>query len=225
MQYWICNKWGHKKPQCPSKKKRRKKGADNEKSDESENEEGDNIAQFGEGDDDGGDDDSEDDSPSGIQHVMMVLGAQCFASVGVNAGENGCLIILFDTGSTHHAFCNSNLLKDIRHSDKPLTMNTNAGDFVCHGKGTFPGIGRVWYNPNGIINVLSGGLLEGNDKLEVTKSRKKGVPFYTVKNKLNGKVLKFPLIGGVFIHKVGPESVRIMINPLLQTTRALLLKR
>ena len=208
LQCWICNKWGHKKPQCPSKKKkRRKKNAENDKSDDSGSEDGNNIAQFGEGDDDYDDEDLEDDSSSGIQHVMMVLGAKCFASVKVYHDGNGCLIILFDTGSTHHVFCNPSLLKDIRHSDKPLTMNTNAGDFVCHGKGIFPGIGRVWYNPDGIINVLSGGLLEGSDKLEVTKHRKNGVPFYAVKNKSNGKVLKFPLEGGVFIHRVSPEYV------------------
>ena len=154
-QCWNCNKWGHRRPNCPDKKKRRKKKSkDQNESEESESDDGDNIAQFGEGDEEQDTDDPDEEVSEAIQHAMMALGARCFASVKIDRDGRLCLLILLDTGSTHHVFCNPSLLKDIRHSDKPLTINTNAGDFNCPGKGVFPGIGRVWYNPEGIQRSL-----------------------------------------------------------------------
>ena len=87
-------------------------------------------------------------------------------------------------------------------------MNTNAGEFHCHGKGIFPGVGPIWYNPEGVVNVLSAGLLEMSGKYEITKHRKKGEIYHAVKNKKNGKILRFYLKGGVFIHTVEAELVK-----------------
>ena len=76
---------------------------------------------------------ADEDNLTGEQHVMMADVAKCFTSMGTTASE-GNLIILLDTGSNHHVFCNPKLLKGIRHADKPLAMNTNGGDFHCLGK-------------------------------------------------------------------------------------------
>jgi hypothetical protein len=69
---------------------------------------------------------------------------------------------------THHVFCNKELLRAIKATSKPLVMSTNGGDFECYSKGIFPGVGPVWYNPSGIVNVLSASLLRRSGKFETT---------------------------------------------------------
>ena len=199
---WYCFKNGHLRKHYPKKKKdKARKRRKKDESGEGSAGEGTDLAQWGEEDDDYDDEYFDDDEELVASlHVMINPSGTCCTILRVKANGEDCLTILLDTGSTHHVFCNKLLLKGIRHTDKPLTMRTNAGDFHCHGKGVFPGVGPVWYNPDGIINVLSAGLLEMSDKHSISRGSKNGVIFYAVKNKSNGKVLKFNLVKGVFIH-------------------------
>ena len=63
--------------------------------------------------------------------------------------------ILLDSGSTHDTFYSAHLLKDIRPADFPVSINTNGGKIYFDQEGVLPGYGVVYYNPEGIANVLS----------------------------------------------------------------------
>jgi hypothetical protein len=63
--------------------------------------------------------------------------------------------ILFDNQSTFNVFCNGAFLCNIRVSKKKLYLYTNAGMVTIDKIGDLPGVGTVWYHPEGISNVLS----------------------------------------------------------------------
>ena len=64
--------------------------------------------------------------------------------------------VLLDSDSTVSIFCNRNLLTDIHDVDEPLHLETNGGGYqVSTQMGTVPNIGKVWFNPDSIANVLS----------------------------------------------------------------------
>jgi hypothetical protein len=63
--------------------------------------------------------------------------------------------ILFDNQSTVNVFCNGAFLCNIRTSKKKLHLYTNAGMVIIDKVGDLPGVGAVWYHPEGIANVLS----------------------------------------------------------------------
>ena len=63
--------------------------------------------------------------------------------------------ILLDSGSTiGGTFMNPDLLTDIRESDNPIQMSTNAGSKILDTEGTFEGFGDVWIDPTQIANIL-----------------------------------------------------------------------
>ena len=64
-------------------------------------------------------------------------------------------LILLDSRSTHDTFYSEDLLQNIRPTDITLTMNTNAGELKFDLEGDLPGHGPVFFNPEGIANVLS----------------------------------------------------------------------
>ena len=57
--------------------------------------------------------------------------------------------------STVHVFYNWHFLSNIRESKKTLHLFTNAGKVVQNQEGDLPGLGTVWYHPDGIANMLS----------------------------------------------------------------------
>ncbi|MEO0393188.1 MAG: hypothetical protein AAF213_08070, partial [Pseudomonadota bacterium] len=63
--------------------------------------------------------------------------------------------IMLDTGSTFDLFKDSDLLYDLQDEPKPLRYNTNGGTNMATTKGTFKGIGRVWHDPDALMNILS----------------------------------------------------------------------
>jgi hypothetical protein len=64
--------------------------------------------------------------------------------------------ILLDNQSTVNVFCNKDLLKNVRKTDRRMTIMCNAGATVRSMIGELDGYpGEVWYNPNGIANILS----------------------------------------------------------------------
>ena len=69
--------------------------------------------------------------------------------------------ILMDSGSTIHLFTNGDLLTNIRKASagENITVNTSAGSLTTCMQGDLHGFGTVWYEPKGIANVLSLGLI------------------------------------------------------------------
>jgi hypothetical protein len=63
--------------------------------------------------------------------------------------------ILFDNQSMVNVFYNGAFLCMIQTSEKKLHLYTNAGMVVIDKIGDLPGVGTVWYHPEGIANVLS----------------------------------------------------------------------
>ena len=67
-------------------------------------------------------------------------------------------LILLDSCSSHHQFCNPNIVKNIRHSNHPIMVHCNAGTKVTTQEADFGSI-AVYFNPASIANVLSLGKL------------------------------------------------------------------
>jgi hypothetical protein len=64
--------------------------------------------------------------------------------------------ILLDNQSTVNIFSNRKLLKNVRATDRVMSIRCNAGVTRTHMIGNLHGYdGEVWYNPNGIANILS----------------------------------------------------------------------
>jgi hypothetical protein len=63
--------------------------------------------------------------------------------------------ILLDNQSTVNVFSNKHLLTNIRESDESMSIMCNAGLAKMNLIGDLPGYGEVWFNPNGIANILS----------------------------------------------------------------------
>ena len=63
--------------------------------------------------------------------------------------------ILFDNQSIINIFCNCKLLNNTRTVDEYVTMNCNAGVTTTNQVRYLKGVGAVWYNPDGIANILS----------------------------------------------------------------------
>ena len=64
--------------------------------------------------------------------------------------------ILLDNQSTVNIFSNKDLLKDVRTTHRCMRIHCNTGWSVTNMIGRLPGYpGKVWYNPDGITNILS----------------------------------------------------------------------
>jgi hypothetical protein len=63
-------------------------------------------------------------------------------------------VILLDTGSTLKAtFMNPELVTDIRMTNTPISMQTNARTKKIELEATVPGFGPTWFDPNQIANI------------------------------------------------------------------------
>jgi hypothetical protein len=64
--------------------------------------------------------------------------------------------ILLDNQSTVNIFSNKALLQDVKATNRKMRVRCNAGWSVTNLIGRLPGYpGEVWYNPNGIANIIS----------------------------------------------------------------------
>ena len=68
----------------------------------------------------------------------------------------GKTLVLMDSESTVHLFCNPDLMTDIREAPTRLRISSTGGLSYTRLQGSVPGIKEwVWYDPNGIVNILS----------------------------------------------------------------------
>jgi Reverse transcriptase (RNA-dependent DNA polymerase)/Zinc knuckle len=113
---------------------------------------------------DGGVVDAEKDKPS-PKKSSGAEGKGCDAVTFNNSGSYGVVLhdgnpmprswLLLDNQSTVDVVSNSELLVDIHEGLGSMTIYCNAGSTKTTLVGELPGYGTVWYNPNGIANILS----------------------------------------------------------------------
>ena len=63
--------------------------------------------------------------------------------------------LLLDNQSNVDIFCNAGMLTDIKTVKNVMRINSHGGTAITRQQGTLPGYGTVWYDPNGIANILS----------------------------------------------------------------------
>ena len=109
--------------------------------------------------------------------------------------------ILLDSKSTHCTFYTAKYLKNIRTSKHPILVHTNGGTMICVQEGDLPGFGPVYFNPNGIANILSLAVVEARGR-RITYDSWLGGRF-KVHNPDSGKVVDFcQLPSGLYVLKV-----------------------
>ena len=82
--------------------------------------------------------------------------------------------IILENQRTVQIFSNNKFLRDIRTVDKQVNVQCNDGTTSTNMVGDMQGFGEVWYNPNGISNILLMNLVEGKPGWETTYSKDGG---------------------------------------------------
>ena len=67
---------------------------------------------------------------------------------------------MLDNQSTDNIFCNKDYFENVCETSVTLDLTSNGGGLTTNYQGDFPGFGPVWYNPNGITNIVSQALVE-----------------------------------------------------------------
>ena len=63
--------------------------------------------------------------------------------------------ILLDSGSTISIFYDKSLVYDVKKSEYPVKITTNAGSRIVIEQAMVPGFGRVWFDERAIANIFS----------------------------------------------------------------------
>jgi hypothetical protein len=110
-----------------------------------------------------------------------------YGSIHHQGAEVSKTWILLDNQSTVDVFCNPKLLKNVRRINKVMNIKCNAGVTRTDMIGDLPGYGQVWFNKNGIANILSLSKVEA--KYRITYDSKHGKQF--VVHKEDGTMRQF----------------------------------
>lgn len=108
--------------------------------------------------------------------------------------------VLLDNQSTHDTFYNCSLLKNIREAENLIHVSTNAGVLSYTQEGMLPGYGWVYYNPDGIANIISMSVAESKG-YHITYNTHEGGCFKVI-NPFTAKVTAFKKRNRLFIHDV-----------------------
>ena len=113
-------------------------------------------------------------------------------------------VILLDNQSTVDLFCNSNMVTDIVKVKESIRVQSTGGYLVVRHKATLPGYGKqVWYNKDGITNILSMKNVREGNRIEYDCAA--GV--YTVVRK-DRHNLEFKMIDeGLHVHIPGDKGL------------------
>ena len=107
--------------------------------------------------------------------------------------------VLLDSDSTVSIFRNPDLLTDIHEVDEPLHLETNGGGHQISTKmGTVKNVGKVWYNPESIANVLS--LAQVRRVRRVTMDTAEQPAFHVHKADGTGSVVFAEHESGLYLH-------------------------
>jgi hypothetical protein len=119
--------------------------------------------------------------------------------------------ILLDIGSTSDIFCNRKLVTDIRLSSGSLKVHCNAGTKVVRHVATLRNYGTVWFNEDGIANILSMSLVR--KKLPVRYDSVAGNQF--IVSKLDKEVIFSASHSGLYYHDT-TNRVVVLVNTVKQ---------
>jgi Zinc knuckle len=113
--------------------------------------------------------------------------------------------ILLDNQSTVNIFYNRKLLRDVCETNRYMCVQCNAGWMVTNMIGHLPGyLGEVWYNPDGIANILLMGDAEKHFRIRYDSGAEKA---FLVK-KPNGTVKRFVKNpGGLYYLDIAAEPI------------------
>jgi hypothetical protein len=108
--------------------------------------------------------------------------------------------LLLDSCLTVDIVSNADLLHDIHRVDCPALVRCNAGRVRLDYQGYFGDYPYpVWYNPNGVANILSLNNVASNYRVTMDSKRKKGITVHIG----NGSIIEFtPSHNGLYRHEL-----------------------
>jgi Reverse transcriptase (RNA-dependent DNA polymerase)/Zinc knuckle len=127
--------------------------------------------------------------------------------IGAQASKIPRTWIILDNGSTVDIFCNKDLLSNIRDSGREMKIRCNAGTTTTRLVGDLSGYGTVWYNPQGVANILS--MSKVADKYRVTYDSKDSPSFSIHKEDGSIRTFQRDVSGLYYIDAL--ESVKNMV--------------
>jgi hypothetical protein len=89
--------------------------------------------------------------------------------------------ILLDSQSTIHHFYNPQCVGDIKQAERPITLLTNVGEKVNNKECTVKGVGRAYFDQEGLVNVLSLAKIEQQHRVTYDSAKESAFLVHTNK--------------------------------------------